>query len=93
MTCRIDELKNKQIVCVKDGYVLGFVSDIELDTENGSLISLIIFGRLKFFGVLGREEDIIIPWSEIMVIGPETILVSTDSSAYLKLQPKRRRYE
>lgn len=93
MTCRIDELKNKQIVCVKDGYVLGFVSDIELDTENGSLTSLIIFGRLKFFGVLGREEDIIIPWSEIMVIGPETILVSTDSSAYLKLQPKRRRYE
>lgn len=93
MTCRIDELKNKQIVCVKDGYVLGFVSDIELDTENGSLTSLIIFGRLKFFGVLGREEDIIIPWSEIMVIGPETILVSTDSSAYLKLQPKRRQYE
>lgn len=93
MTCRIDELKNKQIVCVKDGYVLGFVSDVELDTENGSLTSLIIFGRLKFFGVLGREEDIIIPWSEIMVIGPETILVSTDSSAYLKLQPKSRRYE
>ena len=93
MTCRIDELKNKQIVCVKDGYVLGFVSDVELDTENGSLTSLIIFGRLKFFGVFGREEDIVIPWSEIMVIGPETILVSTDSSAYLKLQPKRRRYE
>ncbi len=93
MTCRIDELKNKQIVCVKDGYVLGFVSDVELDTENGNLTSLIIFGRLKFFGLLGREEDIVIPWSEIMVIGPETILVSTDSSAYLKLQPKRRRYE
>ena len=93
MTCRIDELKNKQIVCVKDGYVLGFVSDVELDTENGNLTSLIIFGRLKFFGLLGREEDIVIPWSEIMVIGPETILVSTDSSAYLKLQPKKRRYE
>ncbi len=93
MTCRIDELKNKQIVCVKDGCVLGFVSDVELDTENGTLTSVIIFGRLKFFGVLGREEDIVIPWSEIIVIGPETILVSTDSSPYLKLQPKRRRYE
>lgn len=93
MTCRIDELKNKQIVCVKDGYVLGFVSDVELDTENGTLTSVIIFGKLKLFGVLGREEDIVIPWKEIIVIGPETILVSTDSSAYLKLQPKRRRYE
>lgn len=93
MTCRIDELKNKQIVCVKDGCVLGFVSDIELDTENGTLTSLIIFGKLKVFGFFGREEDIVIPWSEIIVIGPETILVSTDSSAYLKLQPKRRRFE
>ena len=93
MTCRIDELKNKQIVCVKDGCVLGFVSDVELDTEKGSLTSLIIFGRLKFFGVFGREEDIVIPWNEILVIGPETILVSTDSSSYLKLQPKKRRYE
>ncbi len=93
MTCRIDELKNKQIVCVKDGCVLGFVSDVELDTEKGNLTSLIIFGKLKFFGILGREEDIVIPWDEILVIGPETILVSTDSSAYLKLQPKKRRYE
>ena len=93
MTCRIDELKNKQIVCVKDGCVLGFVSDVELDTEKGNLTSLIIFGKLKFFGILGREEDIVIPWCEILVIGPETILVSTDSSAYLKLQLKKRRYE
>ncbi len=84
MTCRIDELKNKQVVCVSDGSVLGFVSDIELDTENGSLTSLIIFGNLKFFGLFGRENDIVIPWSEIEVIGPETILVSTDPSPYRK---------
>ena len=84
MTCRIDELKNKQVVCVSDGSVLGFVSDIELDTENGSLTSLVIFGNLKFFGLFGRENDIVIPWSEIEVIGPETILVSTDPSPYRK---------
>lgn len=88
MTCRIDELKNKQVVCVSDGSVLGFVSDIELDTESGSLTSLVIFGNLKFFGLFGRENDIIIPWKEIEVIGPETILVSTDPSPYRKILPK-----
>ncbi len=84
MTCRIDELRNKQVVCVGDGVVLGFVSDIELDTANGMLTSIIIFGRLRFFGLLGREEDIIIPWQDIRVIGSETILVQTDTTRLIK---------
>lgn len=84
MLCRIDDLRNKQVVCVKDGCVLGFVSDIEMDTENGSLTSIIIFGRLRFFGLLGREEDIVIPWDDINVIGSETILVNTEPPHFLR---------
>lgn len=80
MLCRIDELRNKQVVCVNDGCVLGFINDIELDTDNGSLTAIIILGRLRFFGLLGREEDIIIPWRDIAVIGGETVLVKGDSS-------------
>ncbi|MCQ2455399.1 MAG: YlmC/YmxH family sporulation protein [Clostridia bacterium] len=79
MRCRIDELKNKQVVCVKDGYVLGYIGDIELDTESGKLISIIIFGNLRFLGLLGREKDIVIPFEDIVVIGEETVLVSTNS--------------
>ena len=77
MICRIDEMKNKQVVCVKDGCVLGYISDIELDTEKGTLTSLVIYGRLRFFGLFGREDDIVIPYEDIKVIGAETVLVST----------------
>lgn len=84
MICRIDELKNKQVVCVKDGFVLGFVSDIELDTSNGNLTSIVIFGKSKFLGLFGRDDDITIPWDEIVVIGPETVLVSTDITPFMK---------
>lgn len=90
MNCRIDELRNKQVVCVKDGGVLGFVSDIELDTSSGTLTSIIIFGRLRFFGLLGREEDIIIPWEDIEVIGNETILVKSDSIKLYNSNSKRK---
>ena len=79
MRCRIDELKNKQVVCVKDGYVIGYIGDIELDTETGRLVSLIIFGNLRAFGLLGREKDIVIPFEDIVVIGEETVLVNTNS--------------
>ena len=90
MICRIDELKNKQVVCVSDGFVLGYISDIELDTSNGTLKSIIIFGQSRFFGLLGASEDIIIPWEQISVIGPETVLVNTDSGEYARLLPKRK---
>ncbi len=82
MICRIDELKNKQVVCVSDGYVLGYIGDIELDTDTGRLVSIIIFGNLRILGLLGREKDIVIPFEDISVIGEETVLVKTNSLAY-----------
>ncbi|MBR7071644.1 MAG: YlmC/YmxH family sporulation protein [Clostridia bacterium] len=84
MYCRIEDLKNKQVVCVKDGKVLGYVSDVELDTENGSLSAVVIFGRPRVFGVFGKSDDIVIPWRDIEVIGQETVLVSTDPTPYLR---------
>ena len=89
MFCRIDDLKNKQVVCVKDGCVLGFVSDIEMNTETGALTSIIIFGKMRFFGFFGREDDRVIPWEDIKVIGNETILVSTEPPIILSGKAKK----
>lgn len=85
MSQRIAEFKDKQVVCVKNGCVLGYVSDVEIDTSNGNLVSIIILGRLRLFGLLGRDEDIIIPWDEIEVIGKETVLVNTDPTPFVRM--------
>lgn len=90
MFCRIDELRNRQVVCTKNGCVLGFVSDIELDSQSGKLTALVIYGRPRVMGLLGHESDIVIPWEEIEVIGQETILVSTDPAPYMQ-KPKYKR--
>lgn len=84
MFCRVSEFRNKQVVCVKNGCVLGYVSDVEIDTSSGNLKSIVIQGRLKLLGVFGKEEDIIIPWAEISVIGKETVLVNTDPDVYIR---------
>ena len=34
-----------------------------------------MYGRLKLFGLLGREEDITIPWKEIEKVGEDVLLV------------------
>ena len=75
MIQRIAELKNLQVVCVENGNILGYVGDIELDTSNGRLSAIVIFGKSKGLGIFGREDDVIIPWENITIIGDETILV------------------
>ena len=90
MNCRIAELRNKQVVCVKNGCVLGYVSDVDVNTSDGKLEAIVIFGRLRFLGLLGREDDIVIPWEEIKVIGHETILVNTEPELFSKFTNTRR---
>lgn len=75
MFCSIQELRNKQIVSVETGSVIGFLNDIQIDTLSGKISNLIVFGKPKLFGFLGRENDLLVPWEHIEVIGEETILV------------------
>lgn len=88
MNCRIGDLRSKQVVCVKNGCVLGFVSDVEMNTKDGAIEAIVIFGRLRALGLLGREEDIVIPWREIEVIGQETVLVNTDPTPFIRLNKR-----
>ncbi len=85
MRCRIVDMRAKEVINVKTGMRIGCVSDVEIDTKTAKLVCIIIYGKLKWFGLLGREDDIIIKWDEIEVIGEDTILVSHN------LIPKRRR--
>lgn len=77
MYCRLAEMREKQVVCIKDGTILGFVSDVEIDTQNGKLVSIVIYGRKRCFGLLGRDNDYHIAWDSIEVIGEDSILVNT----------------
>ncbi len=79
MLCRIQDLRNKEVVCVKDGSLLGPVCDIEFDIDTANVISIIVLGRPRLFGIMGRDDDLVIPWSEIEIIGEDTVLVNCTS--------------
>ncbi len=84
MVCRINDFKYKDVVNASDGVRLGQVGDVELDTRNAVLTAIVIHGRYRLFGLLGREEDTVIPWEDIEIIGEDTILVNFTA------RPKRR---
>ena len=75
MKCRVSELRYKEIIDVADGCRYGFVGDAEVNLETGEVTQLIVPGRLRLFGLLGRWEDAVFPWSSVRRIGADTILV------------------
>ena len=75
------ELCSKEVVQLKDGACLGRVDDLELDVDTARIGSLLLLGRPRLFGLLGRDETLTIPWADIERIGLDAILVRTDIAA------------
>lgn len=90
MNCSLSQLRNKEVINSRNGCRIGFVDDLEVNTKNAVICSLIIYGRLKLFGLLGRRDDCIIPWDMIELIGEDTILVGGEGDFRRKKREKRR---
>ena len=77
MECRVSELRYKEIINVSDGSRYGWVGDVEVDLDSGQVRALVVPGRPRLFGLLGREEDRVFPWEAVRRFGADTILVET----------------
>ncbi|BDF67859.1 YlmC/YmxH family sporulation protein [Pseudoflavonifractor phocaeensis] len=88
MDSRIGELRYKEVINVTDGTRYGYVGDVEVDLETGQVRTLVVPGRLRFFGLLGREAERVFPWSAVRRFGEDIILVEADAPA---LSARRRR--
>lgn len=81
METRVTDLRDKEIISVSDGCRFGYVGDVELDLDSGKVNALIVRGRLRLFGLLGREEDWVFPWESVRRFGEDIILVDGESQS------------
>ena len=72
---RVTELHCKEVICISNGQRLGFVSDVQIRVPEGDVVAVVVPGPCRFFGMVGRNDDFVIPWSCIKRIGPDIILV------------------
>ena len=70
-----EELCRKEVIEIDTGERLGFIDDIELDIGSGRVSSLVIYGGARLFGLLGREDDLVISCGDIRVVGGDVVLV------------------
>lgn len=75
MEDRMSSLRYKEVISVTDGTRFGYVGDLEVELESGQIRALVVPGRPRFFGLFGRGEDQVFPWTSVRRFGEDIILV------------------
>ena len=81
---RITDLSYKEVIHLESGQRLGYVRDAEIDPNSGRVTALVIPGRLKWLGLLGREPETVIPWERIHRLGADIIFVGEKGATATK---------
>ena len=69
------ELRCKEVVNSVDGKRLGHIVDIVFELESGRVCGLVVPGNKNFWNAFKGGSEIFIPYSQIVKIGDDTILV------------------
>ena len=80
---RMYDLRQKEVINTSDGTRFGFVSDLEIDIEQGRTLAIIVPGPGRVLGVFGRDQEYRIPWDMINKIGDDIILVDCPTERVL----------
>ena len=81
---RIYELRQKEVINVCSGQKLGYATDVEFSLEHGCIEAIIVPGPCKLWGILGRDQEYVIPFKCICNIGTDVILVEIKEDDCLK---------
>lgn len=82
MDSRITQMRCKEVVDIQNGSRYGNVGDLEIDLDTGQVHALVVPGRLRLFGLLGRERERVFPWSAIRCFGEDIILVDGEGEKF-----------
>ncbi len=74
------DLREKEVINVKDGTRVGFISDLEVNLEKGIVEAIVLPGPGRVLGLFGRNQDYVIKWQNIVRIGSDVILVDLNSN-------------
>ena len=89
MICSFDELRRKEVIDIKTGERMGFIDDIEINISDGRAERFIIYGGVRFFGILGKEDDAVIDCTDIKVVGRDIVLVDKKDRFVSSILPKK----
>ena len=75
MSCTLTELKEKEVINVSDGKILGFITDVDINICSGCIERIYLPPQGKYFSLFSSKNSLSIPWDCIEKIGSDIILV------------------
>ncbi len=69
------DFKQKEVININDGKILGFIIDVQADFEKGEIHSIVVAKTGKIFNSINSKNNITIEWKDIKKIGEDVILV------------------
>ncbi len=72
------ELGEKDVIQLKSGENLGRIDDMTFDADTAHIDAVILRGRRRLFGLLGCDEDLVIPWAALKSIGADVVMADID---------------
>lgn len=69
------DFKQKEVINLNDGKILGFVIDVQADFEKGEISSIVVARTGKVFNTINSRSNVTVPWQNIKKIGEDVILV------------------
>jgi YlmC/YmxH family sporulation protein len=75
---RTSQLKQKEVIDITNGKRLGFLCDVEIELESGRIHSIVVPNSARVFGFISKENEMVIPWSKVKLIGKDIIFVEIE---------------
>ena len=72
---RACDLRQKEVINIINASRLGYVYDVEINFETGNIDAIIVPGKPRILGVIGKKDDYVIPWDNIVRVGEDIVLV------------------
>ncbi len=85
----LHDLNEKDVIQIKTGENLGRIDDIELNPATAAVEAVILRGRSRWMGLLGHDEDLVIPWQSIQNIGADVVMVDVELPPARPSKPHR----
>lgn len=72
---KISDLKTMRVINMANGKILGKISDLVMDADQGFIKAIVMPGDIKWPAFWSTEKDVEVPWTNIKKIGHDVIIV------------------
>lgn len=72
------DLRQKEVVNIYTAERLGYITDVEIDFETGSVRSVVVPKKRTPRDIFSKRRQYIIAWENIVCVGSEIVLVKLE---------------